>query len=128
MYYTEGFFRVPIRIYDRYSMIKADDIEKNEDAPAEGDWIAGYIKIKPSDIDWWSDYYDSVQGVEGVKESGFHYTMVMTIKGDHFISVWDRKDFESNLNTFVENLNNKIIAEKEQKSATIALTDKKPEE
>lgn len=102
MKYTERFFEFPIRIYDRFTAEKAETIEKMKDIPQEGDWAAGKIKIPHNEITTWCDYFDSTQGVDGVREEGFKYTLVSTEHEGCCICVWDKKKFEDKLNIHVD--------------------------
>lgn len=102
MKYTDRFFEFPVRIYDRFSTIRAEEMEKDTEVPNEGEWAAGMAKINYKQITTWSDYFDSTQGVEGVKDRGFEYTLVWTESEGAFICTWGRKKFEDKLNAYVE--------------------------
>ena len=69
----------------------------------DGEWAAGIARVPFQEIVLWSDYFDSQQGIKGVKENGFQYTLVCTSKDGDFISTWDRLKFEEKLNEYVEN-------------------------
>jgi len=101
MKYTERFFEFPIRIYDRFTAEKAETIEKMKDIPQEGDWAAGKIKIPHNEITTWCDYFDSTQGVDGVREEGFKYTLVSTEHEGCCICVWEKRKFEQKLDEYV---------------------------
>src|SRR5688572_15377553 len=102
MTYTERFFEFPGRIYDRFATQQAMEREEKEHIPMDGDWVAGKIKLPFQEITTWSDYFDSAQGVEGVIEKGFQYTLIFTQNEGAYISTWKREKFETKLNEFVE--------------------------
>lgn len=122
MEYTDNFIKIPIRIYDRFSVERAENEEKTTNTPMDGDWIMGSLSLKPQDIDWYSDYYDSTQGVAGVREEGFHNTLIITLKGDYFICMWNKAKFEDKLNSFVKKFSETLKKESEQIPAPIALS------
>jgi len=102
MKYSERFFKFPIRIYDRFSIMKSEEIEKSTDTPHEGEWLQGFTRIPYNQITSWHDFYDSVQGVDGAREDGFEATLVYTQTEGTFICTLDRETFEQSLNEFVE--------------------------
>ena len=102
MKYSERFFKFPIRIYDRFSIMKSEEIEKSTDTPHEGEWLQGFARIPYNQITSWHDFYDSVQGVDGAREDGFEATLVYTQTEGTFICTLDRETFEQSLNEFVE--------------------------
>lgn len=101
MNYTDRFFEFPGRIYDRFATQQAMEQEEKDNIPIEGDWAAGRIKIPFQEISSWSDYFDSDQGVEGVKEKGFEYTLIWTHNEGTYISIWKKDKFEQKLNEYV---------------------------
>lgn len=102
MNYTDRFFEFPVRIYDRFQTEQAIEQEEREKVPIDGVWAAGKSKLPFQEISSWSDYYDSEQGIEGVKQKGFEYTIVWTHNEGAYICTWERKKFEEKLNAFVE--------------------------
>lgn len=102
MKYTDRFFEFPIRVYDRFTAQKAEAEEKIHDIPQEGDWAAGKAKLPYDSISAWTDYFDSTQGVDGVLQDGFKYTMVFTFGDGAFISTWEKSKFEDRLNAYAE--------------------------
>lgn len=105
MKYTDSFFTFPIRVYDRFTYIRAikKEIEENE-SPEEGDWIVGKISIPYTEIKQWMDYFDSVSGVEGVKQNkGFTETLVI-LNDETFICPLNKKEFEALLDKHVQEL------------------------
>lgn len=102
MRYTDRFFEFPIRVYDRFTAEKAEKEEKINDVPLEGDWAAGKARIPYDQISAWTDYFDSTQGVNGVRENGFKFTMVLTYADGAFICIWEKTKFEERLNAYAE--------------------------
>lgn len=102
MKYTERFFSFPVRIYDRYTAELAESLEKTKNTPMEGDWAAGWAKVPFDEISSWSDYYDSVQGVQGVKDKGFEFTLIFTWNMGAYICIWEKEKFEKKLDEYVE--------------------------
>lgn len=102
MKYTDRFFEFPGRIYDRFTAQKAMEQEEKDNIPVEGEWAAGKIKLPFQEISSWSDYFDSEQGVEGVKEKGFEFTIVFTQNEGAYICIWKKDKFEQKLNEFVD--------------------------
>ena len=100
MKYSDRFFKIPVRIYDRFSYLQSLEEEKATNQPTEGDWVAGYARIPLREISSWNDYYDSKQGVEGVMQEGFKYTLVFTHNEGTLISIWDRKTFEDKMDEY----------------------------
>lgn len=102
MKYSERFFEFPIRIYDRYTAENAAILEKSSNSPMEGDWARGFAKVPYDEINSWTDYYDSIQGVEGVKADGFQYILVFTWNMGVFISTWTKAQFEAKLDAYAD--------------------------
>jgi hypothetical protein len=102
MKYSERFFEFPVRIYDRFEAQKAEKEEQEEKTPMEGAWISGRMRMGYQDIKSWSDYFDSIQGVEGVEQEGFKFTLVWANTGEIYISTWKRAKFEKELNDYVD--------------------------
>ena len=110
MNYVDTFFKIPIRVYDEkttlFNMKAFKEATSDEDISIEGDWISGFIRIKPEDIDNWMDYFDSNKGIDGVKSEGFTETLVL-LKKDSFICLWNRNKFEENLNKYMSDFEKK---------------------
>lgn len=102
MKYSERFFKFPIRIYDRFSMEKAEEEEKSFSGPVEGDWTQGTVKIPHTEIVGWGDYYDSIQGVEGVDKDGFSSCIIMTETMGAYVCTIPKKKFEELLDNYTE--------------------------
>lgn len=104
MKFSERYFSFPVRIYDRFTMNKAEKQEEEEGTPVEGDWVAGRARFPYEDISSWSDFYDSKQGVDGVLKDGYEYTLIFTYTGKAVICIWPMKKFEEKLDEYVEKL------------------------
>lgn len=101
MIYTDRFFEFPIRVYDRYTAQKAVSDEEAQNAPQEGEWIEGLVRIPYREVTVWSDYFDSVQGVEGVTKDGYDATIIWTKNEGIFICTLKKRAFEKLLNDYV---------------------------
>jgi len=99
MKYTEAFLKFPIRIYDRFDYIKSvqEELKEYNDSPREGGWIEGIQAVDYTDIVEYSDYYDSIKGVEGVSEEGYTETLVVT-NTNSYICTLPLAKFEELLN------------------------------
>ena len=104
MKYTERFFEFPIRVYDRFTAEQALKKEESINAPDEGEWIQGSVRISYREITVWCDYFDSLQGVAGVELTGFHSTIVWTKNEGIFICTLKKEDFEALLNAHSEKI------------------------
>ena len=104
MKYADRYFEFPVRIYDRFSSERAmqQERELNLIAPMEGEWRVGKVRLPYQEITCWSDYFDSEQGVEGVDEKGFLFTIVWTSEEGSFICTWDKKRFERELSNYAD--------------------------
>lgn len=115
MKYTDRYFEFPVRVYDRYTAEKAFKQEAEEYAgPQEGEWVEGKVKIPYKEITVWSDYFDSLQGVEGVEKNGFEATVVFTKNEGVFVCTLSKKEFEKRLNIHVEEIE-KVTGEENKK-------------
>lgn len=104
MKYTDRFFEFPVRVYDRYTAEKAMKREDDMETPMEGDWIEGLVRINFKEITVWSDYFDSTQGVDGVKKEGWDATIIWTKNEGVFISTLKKSQFEKLLNEHSEKM------------------------
>lgn len=102
MKYTDRFFEFPVRIYDRFETQQAIEQEEKDNIPIEGVWASGKAKLPFQEISSWSDYFDSDQGIDGVKEKGFEYTLIWTHNEGTYICTWKKARFEDRLNAHVE--------------------------
>lgn len=103
MKFTDRFFSIPVRIYDRFSMKKTEEEEEQLNLPVEAKWTMGLHKVDYREIYSWGDYFDSEQGIDDVENGeGFLYTIISMIDGTTFISTLNKKDFEEKLNKYAE--------------------------
>lgn len=102
MKFTDRFFEIPVRIYDRYTAEKAETQEKLSDAPMDGDWVIGHAKVPLDEISTWSDYFDSVLGAEGATKEGFSDTLIFTWNVGAYICTWNKQKFEKELNIYAD--------------------------
>lgn len=107
MKYTDLFFEFPVRIYDRFSVMRSYEKEKDLDIPDEGRYAPGWHKLPYSEITQWMDFFDSEKGVEGVEEEGFTETLVFT-KEETFVCTLPRWEFEKLLNAHVDKIEKDI--------------------
>lgn len=104
MKYTDRFFEFPIRVYDRFTAQKAAVEEETANVAQEGEWIQGLVRIPYREITVWSDYFDSVQGIEGVEKDGYGACIIWTKNEGIFICTLKKKEFEKALNEHVKAL------------------------
>ncbi len=110
MKYTERYFKIPVRIYDGFSVHKAIVIEEkklsdnpeNIDRPETPDWVMGYARIPVSEIRYWMDYYTEGRETGNVADEGFDLTLVETKNLGKFECCWERKEFEKRLDEFYD--------------------------
>ncbi len=108
MEYTDKFFEFPVKMYDIYDAINAeeeeDDIKtktgKLEKVPI--DYIVGVRGIDPDDIKEYNESYGKDDDVNEVRKNGFPHVIVLTVRGDVYECIWDRKKFKEKLNAFVK--------------------------
>lgn len=102
MKYTDRFFKIPVRIYDRFSIEQAEELEKMNQIPNEGDWVVGWLRIPHTEITNWMDYFDSEQGVQGAVTDGFSTTAVFTKSDGIYLAALPIKEFEEKLNQYAK--------------------------
>lgn len=117
MEYTDKFFEFPVKMYDIYDAINA---EKEEDKieTATGklqkvaiEYIVGVRGLEPDDIKEYNESYGKDDDIEEVRENGFPHTIILTVRGDVYECIWNRKTFKEKLNAFVKKLNEKKKSE-----------------
>lgn len=106
MKFTDGLFKLPVKLYDGFSVyknIKKEELElESLDRPLPDDWVEGYMHIPATDILGYSDCFSPDRGTEEVAKSGFDLTLVYTKTFGNLECTWTRKRFEEELNKFVE--------------------------
>lgn len=114
MKYADRFFKFPIRVYDRYSASIAEKEEELQQGPVEGAWRPGVARIELEEIKTWNDFFDSEQGVEGVDEEGFLFTLIFTKTQGPFICTWSLSKFEEKMNDFAEKYEGWLMKKREE--------------
>lgn len=110
MKYTDKWFKIPVRIYDGFSVHKAILIEDKKfaenpediDKPEVPDWVRGWAMIPKEEITSWVDYYSEGRETSDVAKEGFDLTLVETKNLGKFECVWKREKFEEELNKYAE--------------------------
>ncbi len=102
MKYTERYFKFPIRVYDRFSMERAEKQEELTESPTEGEWREGMTAVPFEEITAWNDYFDSAQGPEGVDNEGFTTTIVWTKTQGCFMCTLPRPELEKRMDVYYE--------------------------
>lgn len=106
MKFTEGLFKIPVKLYDRFSIVKNIlEEEKNLETlerPLPDDWVRGYKCIPASDIIGYGDWFSPDRKTGEVAEEGFDSTIVHTKSFGDLECTWKLERFEDELNKFVE--------------------------
>lgn len=124
MKFTEGLFRMPIKIYDKFAMyknMKQEELTLDKlDRPLPDDWVRGYVHIPIDEVVGFQDHFSPERKVEEVAEKGFDLTIVYTKSLGRFECTWRRERFEEELNKSaksyedgIEKLVESAFAEKE---------------
>jgi hypothetical protein len=104
MNFTEKYFKFPTRIYDGYSLKKAEEIERTTEEPVEAEWVRGFISVKAEDILGWYDSYSKSRTPEQVTKEGFDFTVIETRSLGPVSCNWKREKFEEELNKFFDRI------------------------
>ena len=104
-YVKENFFKFPIKMYDLYSMINAENQEdKNAKdgniEPIQVEFVDGLKSCRPENILSWTESYHKGQSMEEVMEDGFPITVVNVSEGlgiAQYECLWNLEEFEKQL-------------------------------
>lgn len=108
--YTKKYFKIPIRVYDEFSVQKSlmleakrfqEDVE-SLDSPEYPDWVEGSIRVPVDEIIFWQDFYPEGTPPEEVAKKGFDMTLIGTKTIGRLECTWKMRRFEDELNKFVE--------------------------
>jgi hypothetical protein len=107
MSYTDKFFKFPIKMYDVYSAINAEQ-EEDKQHKEEGiiqpiaiDYLVGVKVVLPETILGWVECYHKGQDPDDVIENGFPCTVITVSENQdtaQYECVWPLKKFEAELN------------------------------
>lgn len=101
MKFTDRMFEFPIRVYDLVESKRAIEKGESTNTSYDGVWAPGKTKIFLEDLESYSDFFDNIHGIKGVKEEGFKNTIVFTKTGE-YICLWTKEKFEHFLNEFAD--------------------------
>lgn len=104
MNYTDDLFPLPIRVYDQFSIRKADKREEDLDQPTSPDWVAGVVDIPLEEVVGFGDFFDSGRAAEDIADEGFDGTIVFTRSMGEFTCILQRKELKRRLNEFSKKL------------------------
>jgi len=118
MKFTDGFFKVLIKVYDGWDYSKAmitedKELENNPETatPITGiKYVPCYYKIRPSDIIGWCELFDretilSDEIIETFNRKGLPMTLIETKSFGNLPCMWDISKFEEKLNEFCNEIN-----------------------
>lgn len=121
--YTDLFFEMPIKIYDGFSLRKAQKEEEETDLqePIEANWVSGKVKFPHTEIVSWYEAFAKGKLPEDVINEGFDYTVVETKTLGDYVCIWRKEKFEAKLNEHVRflTLNNLTVPAVEGKHTPI---------
>jgi hypothetical protein len=99
MKYTDGYFKFPIRVYDPISVRDAYHREEKEGEIVDGNWLLGFKRVHPDDIESWEDTF--TRDILPLNEESECNATVVVIKGEgEIMCTWNRKKFEEKLDAF----------------------------
>lgn len=110
MKFTDRWFKIPVRVYDGFSVHKAIMLEDKKlfenpeeiEKPEIPDWVKGYARIPLEEITSWIDYYSEGRETSEVATEGFDLTLVETKNLGKFECTWKRDKFEEELNKYAD--------------------------
>ena len=102
MKYTDGLFSFPVRVYDGFSIRRAQKREEDLKMPVDGEWVEGRARIPYSEIKGMIDYFSIGRSPEDVVREGFDCCIVMTNSFGDFICNMPQSKLEKELNIFAD--------------------------
>ena len=106
-YVEKNFFKFPVKMYDLYSMLNAENeedkksIEDGYIEPIQVQYATGYKVCRPENKMSWNQSYHKGQSIEEVEEVGFPTTVVNiqeNMETFQLECLWDILTFEKELN------------------------------
>lgn len=111
-YVKDNFFKFPVKMYDLYSMMNAENQEdKNAQdghiEPIQVEFVDGLKVCRPENILSWSQSYHKGQSIEEVTNEGFPITVVNILESlgiSQYECIWSLDEFERQLDKRMSNI------------------------